>query len=366
MNVVYLVYELINSGPENVLYDICAYMDRKKYNPIVVTLRSEVDAKTTEPKFQDLGVEIRHLSFSTLQLELKTAWVAKRIEDSLKDVGEYIVHAHGHHPTLIASHFKHPSVCTIHCISGEDYVLKKGKILGSYMSWRFRHDLSGIDYPIAISDYMSDYYKNCTKNSLTTIYNGVGAKPSFENKEDIRRRISLINDKYVISVIGSVIPRKNTIYIIEQLKQSKDRDFICLVIGSGSDLDSCKKLAEGDTRFRFEGFKSNVLDYLNVSNLSITASYSEGLPLSVLEAMNVGVPMLMSDIPPHKEIEKVMQIDSVKTFSLANNELLSAFNIMKRQSFDITALQKRANELFSANTMAGKYEKIYESLNKGD
>lgn len=362
MNIVYLVYELINSGPENVLYDICANLDRQKFHPIIVTLRSEIGERSTEGKFKDLGIEIRHLSFSTIQLELRTKWVARTIEDSLNDVGDFVIHAHGHHPSLIASYFKHPSMCTIHCISGEDYVIKKGKLLGGYMSWRFKNRLSKIQRPVAISDYMRDYYKNYAKDTIATIYNGVTVKPSLEERGAIRRKLNLEESSYVIVVIGSVIPRKNTLYIIEQLKQLKDDGIMCLIIGNGSDLDASKQMAAGDYRFRFEGFKNDVSDYLYSADISISASRSEGLPLSVLEALNAGIPMLMSDIPPHKEIETAMDMACVRTFSLTNNGLLPAFVKMKEQRFDKVLLQKKACELFSAETMVHEYEKLYAAL----
>lgn len=353
---------MMNSGPENVVYDIVANLDRTKYNPIIVTMRMETEGKSIANKFKDLDVENRMVPFSTMQMQFRTSWVAKQIENQLSDVDDYVVHAHTHFPVLIASKMMHKTVATIHNISGEDYVMKYGKILGNAMAFSFNHNLRNIDIPVAISDYMSIYYQKYSNSNLTTIYNGVDVKTASENKATLRKMLKLREDSYNIVVIGSVSPRKNTLYLIDQLKKSEDKDFNCLIVGSGVDLEVCKHSAGDDVRFRFEGFQNDVSNYLNMADLCISASLSEGLPLSVLEAINVGVPMLMSDIPPHKEIEAAMQMDAVKTFSLASDELLSAFEKMKYQNFDTHALQKKAHELFSAKTMAEKYENVYESL----
>lgn len=47
------------------------------------------------------------------------------------------------------------------------------------------------------------------------------------------------------------------------------------------------------------------LEYLQCADYTISASLSEGLPNSTLESLACGVPMILSDIDPHKEIMRV-------------------------------------------------------------
>ncbi len=357
-NIVFIVYELVNSGPENVLFDICSNLDRNDFNPIIITLRSDNSANSTETKFKKLNIEIRHFSFTKFQLELRPGWVAKKIEEDLTDVGDYIVHAHGHHPTLIVAHMQSTTIATIHGISKEDYYLKKGRILGSYMAWRLNHCLNKINHNIAISSYMMQYYQQYTSN-LTLIHNGVYVSYNGLEKNHIKERLNIDRSTYVIIVIGSISIRKNTSIILRELSKSKCENFICLIVGNGPELDVCKTIANNDSRFRFEGFKSNVSDYLNIADICISASLSEGLPLSILESLNVGVPVLMSNIPPHVEIEKMMSLESVKTFSLQKNNLLECFDEMKEKRYNHEEIRNKAQKLFSAQAMSEKYQKIY-------
>ena len=58
--IVFLVEQIVNMGPENVVLDICRCIDRSKYTPIVFSLRNEDAEKTIERKFRELGIEIVH------------------------------------------------------------------------------------------------------------------------------------------------------------------------------------------------------------------------------------------------------------------------------------------------------------------
>ena len=53
------------------------------------------------------------------------------------------------------------------------------------------------------------------------------------------------------------------------------------------------------------GHISNIYDWLFMSDIFVSTSFSEGLPNSVLEAISCGLPTILSDIPPHKEIKEM-------------------------------------------------------------
>lgn len=356
-NIIYIVYCLVKAGPENVLYDICSNINRKEYNPTIVVLR-QGGGVSIEYKFQQLGIEVIHFDFNYIELELFSSRVAKQIKCILARFDKYIVHAHGFHPALIASKLNRTSICTIHNISGEDFIMSKGLFLGTYMCWEFDKILQKIDYPVAISNYMSDYYRRRIKRNIYCVYNGVGAHKFIEDNSCLRKKLNIKEDDYVIIVVGVLSKRKNTLMIIEQLKESVS-DFLCLIIGDGPQKTDCIKMIQNDHRFRLEGFKENIIEYQNIADLCISAALSEGLPLSVLEAINVGVPMLMSDIPPHKEIEDSIKLESVKTFSLKHCNLLECFNKMYDRSYDRNELARRACMKFGSKSMSIEYEKIY-------
>ena len=69
-------------------------------------------------------------------------------------------------------------------------------------------------------------------------------------------------------------------------------------VGSGPTLDSCRKLANelGLTQVEFLGERSDVAELLVQADLFVLSSLSESLPVSVIEAMRAGLPVVATDV----------------------------------------------------------------------
>ena len=355
---------LAGKGPVNVLYSICKYLDRNQYNPIIVTLLDEKPDVSIADKFKTLGIEIRCIHSSYVKAEASTSKVARLVENAIKDLDDCIVHPHCYHPTIVAAKMSgYKTITTIHNISIDDFTMKHGKLMGTYLSWRFRRDLKKMDCAVALSDYMKDYYQGCSDN-LIRIYNGVDYQNNYSTEEvqNLRKKLDFEDGVKVVLVCGSLTPRKNPIYAINELKKSNRNDFLCVFIGSGVQLEECKKAIEQDRRFRFEGQVNNVKEYLAASDISMSVSKSEGLPLGVLEALSMGVPMILSDIAPHREIAGEMGADCIKIVECKEGNLLPVLGKMLDSKFDRRQLQEKATRIFGAQTMASKYMDEYKNL----
>ncbi len=359
--VVFLVTQLINSGPENVVYSICGKIDRKKYCPIVFSLKNEDATRSIEAKFGAIGVDIYHFGASTLDLELRPGKIAKQIKEKLIELDCDILHVHCYHPNLVGTFINDvKKVTTVHQISGEDFVMKKGILMGNYMKFRFDRTLKAFDKVVVLSEYMKDYYKPYS-NKLIKISNGVSRANITLDEESFKRNIGLSGSTPVVLVTGTLSDRKNVTYLLSELKSS-NLSFNCFVLGNGDKFEECVKIVGGDPRFHMEGFKNNVWDYLNVSDIYISASKSEGLPMSVLEALNAGVPCLISNIPPHSEIVNDMGLKEVMLFDLKDGSLKENFERMVCAEKNHQQIEEKAKELYSSSTMTSLYENLYDEL----
>lgn len=360
--IVFLIQQVNNSGPENVVLDICRYIDRSRYKPVVLSLRNENPAVSIEDKFRSLDIEVVHIGVSKYQEEFFTKSVSKKIRRAYTELGGDLIHAHCYHPILISSYLRDiPTVATLHSISGEDGVMNKGYVIGHYMNWRYLHALEHQDCLVAISDYMMEYFSGINK-SLVKIPNGVSmVRDNGFDANTFRKNLGIDLKRKVVAIVGYMTERKNVTYIASELKKS-DADFICLFIGTGDKYDECKRVVEGDKRFRFEGFRKNVSDYLHITDLYVSASKSEGLPLSVLEAVNMGIPCLLSNIRPHVEIASNINTEGVSCFALQSGALLSAFNKVITQDFNNTEIAATAKGIYSSEVMARRYEEIYDKV----
>lgn len=112
------------------------------------------------------------------------------------------------------------------------------------------------------------------------------------------------NDKIHIVSCSNIIPLKRVDLIAEAVAEvSKSRSVHWTCFGDGVELDRLKSLVErlqlsADTDFKgrvqntevFEFYKGNYVDVF------INASTSEGLPVSIMEAMSFGIPCVATDV----------------------------------------------------------------------
>lgn len=357
INIIFIVSRLDKCGPENVVYDICSHLDRSLYIPHIITLMSESD-KSNISNFRRLNIEIKQYDYSLLYLEIFPWLVAKNLSKYICGFENRIVHAHCYHPTLVLNHLTCGiRLTTIHNISCEDFVLKKGRMLGTYMALRFNNCVKNIENHVVISKFMQDFYSRFTKSVL--IHNGVSEACKYKSLHN-NSSVSKSEESLNIVVTGSITTRKNVAYIVDELHNVK-RNYKCFILGEGPELILCKQIANEDDRIQFEGFKTNVYDYLLNADLYISASKSEGLPLSVLEALNMGVQVLLSSIPPHNEIVSLMDNPHVISFEPTKSNLVS---FVERATSDYSKkeIKEKANILFGADSMTRKYENLYLEL----
>ena len=88
----------------------------------------------------------------------------------------------------------------------------------------------------------------------------------------------------------------------------------------------------------------------------ISASKFEGLGMPVVEAMSFGLPVLLSDIPPHREVS----LNKGEYFESEDAEGLS--NKMLNMSFERRDYDEDMRKMFSEEKTAARYVELFNSL----
>lgn len=141
-------------------------------------------------------------------------------------------------------------------------------------------------------------------NRVTTIRNGVpftdfGGKSNERAAELLGTRVGIPT----VIFVGSLIARKRPSDLLEALTLVENVDAV--IVGSGEQdgelraLVSQRGLAD---RVRFLGDRRDVPMLLSQADIFVAPSGWEALPLGVIEAAGVGLPIVASDIEPHREI----------------------------------------------------------------
>jgi glycosyltransferase involved in cell wall biosynthesis len=216
-----------------------------------------------------------------------------------------IVHSHGFRADMINTKLRGViSVNTIHNFPDEDYIKRYGYIVGSWMSRTHKRAFDRIQVPVSCSKTVRSKLLNTSGIETSSIQNGIDIEkfgPPLKAKKELRQMLNLPLDKELFIVCGALTRLKNPEVIIRAFTMLNQRKSLLLFIGKGELLDSLSR-ANNNADIRFIGSVENVKEYLQASDYYVSASLTEGLPNSVLEALSVGLPLILSNIPSHSEI----------------------------------------------------------------
>ena len=377
INIAFITNSVKRCGPVNVIYDIIENLNRVLFNPMVITLAITGDftkQDSREEEFKTRGIHVIKLNIAYMQLELMSKAVAKKIDKILIEESIDIAHLHGYHPVIIGQYLSVPTVVTLHNISGEDYVMSKGRLLGNYMNFRYIKALDKCVFLVAISRFVEIYYlkRKALKSSITTIYNGISESKfniSIDTQSQLRKKLLLPQDGIILLCVGNLSFGKNSLYVIENfIKLQKEYSNVFLIfLGKGELESSCKKLAESCEHIFFKGFVVDVQSYISASDFLISASCSEGFGLNVVEAMFCNTPVIVSDIPPHREIVETISEKCNYIYPLNDDALYTVLSSIIGDwngKEEHRNLRYKAIQYFSSKVMSIKYEQVYGRVYK--
>lgn len=169
----------------------------------------------------------------------------------------------------------------------------------------------------------------------------------------------------MILSVGEVNKNKNHKVGIEALAKLNDPDVYYVICGRGPLMDAHKELAKelgvGD-RVVLTGYRTDVADFYKMADVFLFPSFREGLPVSVMEAMASGLPIIATSIRGSSDIVKesingkLLKPDDVDGFAnvieaFRNKELLNSIaktNAQEAGKYDLNAVIKLYQEAYFA------------------
>jgi glycosyltransferase involved in cell wall biosynthesis len=132
---------------------------------------------------------------------------------------------------------------------------------------------------------------------------------SLEMRARLRRELGVRLDISLILFVGRLAPQKELPWLIGAFTRviRKRPNSQLVLIGDGPlrvelvQLVSTLSL-EGQVIFTGRLDNDDVLKWLQIGDVFTLISAAEGLPCSLIEAMSVGIPPLVSDIPAHRQL----------------------------------------------------------------
>ncbi|MFQ5804222.1 MAG: glycosyltransferase [Candidatus Methylomirabilales bacterium] len=138
---------------------------------------------------------------------------------------------------------------------------------------------------------------------IHVVANGVpvGEQPSPRGVATLRKKLCLDQHTQVLGTVGRLHSKKGHKYLIDAVGPVIRRfpHAVFLAVGAGGlrdELESQARRLGVASHLRFLGHRDDVRDFLALCDLFVLPSLSEGMPLSLLEAMAAGVPAVATRI----------------------------------------------------------------------
>lgn len=294
--ILYIVSTLKRTGPSSQLSYIIKYLDSSKFEPYILALSPEPKDSLWKV-FEDLGVNLYSLNLSRVQ---GVFLAKKRVLKYINRIQPDIIHTQGVRADSVLSSLSinTPWLLTCRNYPFEGQVLERGKLIGNLFAKQHINAMRKCKNVVACAKNIAERLQKHNVNAIA-IQNG----SEFEEQEG-ENTLELQCDRPIFITAAHLSKLKNNTIVIEAFNKYFDNGGkgSLIMLGDGKERQMLQDLSKHDKNIIFLGNVNNVLDYFEQSDFFLSASLSEGLPNSVLEALFSGLPVLLSDIPAHKEI----------------------------------------------------------------
>lgn len=256
----------------------------------------------------------------------------------------------------------------VSCIHNSYSYYYEGGVLNKLVGKVHRFLISNFfEKVIVISRQDLDLFAKSFSHKLEVIENAIQIPQKVKNTQ-----YSFTGEKTMtIAMIGNIKERKGYDRL-EYLVLSLEKEKVPILVNIAGGVEEQELLSallnlENRTvyvKVKYVGKINGIFDFLISSDLLLSLSRVEGLPISILEAMSVNLPLVLSDIPGHRLIipnenqERILfdDLEQAKLLILKkfqNSNLLD--EELERQAFLV-------KNRFDFDAMCAKYEETYQTV----
>jgi len=202
--------------------------------------------------------------------------------------------------------------------------------------------------------------------------NGVGIDlnkfipQTVEKKKELRKKYGYDENDFILIYVGELNHNKNQgliINVVDVLK-NKISNIKLLLVGDGNlmgqYMNQVKKL-NLEEYINFLGYRKDIPNLMAISDIAVSASRREGLPVNVMEAMATGLPLVVTDCRGNHDLIRngengyVVDINDVENFANVIEELYSSQELREKfrqksqefiKQYSIESVMKEMNEIY--------------------
>ena len=371
-NILCIVHTLSVGGAQEVMLNIAKGNKGEGFSFHLTTVSSEHDWRSAfEPYFNNIIIVPKtNESFYHKYFE----YIIKRLKIDIVIITNSVV-GYGCLPRLKSMFENIKIIDLIHEFyeKYDSHVLKNTMFVDRRISIsnKFRNRLA--------ATYQKYGYPGICTERLMVIHNGIDAKiynTGLYAKGVFKNRYSIPQDSKIVSFIGRFSKEKNPLLFVEVAKKVVSRfptGLKFVMTGYGPEFDRVKELivkSGVENYFVLTGKTENVTDLLADTDILLVVSKLEGIPLVIMEAMAMGVPVISTDIGGIGElIENNVNgflINTMRTTDGVTESFSQKIIEIVTGQIDYCAFSEKARNTiiprFTLKEMASRYLVTFEEL----
>ena len=305
IKILYIIDKLDTGGAQHHLLQLLRQIDRNKFKPYLCCLLYEGELID---KVKDLGV-------SVLTLDIKRIYTASGISGLIKLKGFIkkeaidIIHTYLFSANILGNLAAKLAKAPLIISGRRDTGLHREGKWQHRQAYKVAHSLA--DKVFAVSNAVKDIihtHEGVNLKKIITIYNGIDANTDDADIDTTKKKAELgINsDDKVIGMIANLSWVKGHDYFFNaaQLISQEMPDTKFLIIGDGLLKNKLKEKVKSlnlEKKVLFLGRRTDIGELLKIMDVSVNASYSEGMSNTILESMAAGIPTVATDVDGNKD-----------------------------------------------------------------
>jgi len=360
--VVHLTYDMRIGGTETVIKNIVEGLDPERF---------ETEVLCIEPELGPFGQQLQEKGFTITNLHWVGGFDLKligKVRSYIKENRVDVLHCHQYTPWVYG--------CIAALLTDVKVIFTEhGRFYPDVSSWKRKYInpvlLKFTDQVTAISKATKQAlvdYEFLPQRRIEVVYNGIA--PLIKDKKaiaDLRQEYSLPEDAKIVGTVARLDPIKNQTMMIKAFANARESisNLYLLIVGDGEERNTLEALVE-QLNIRdyviFTGYVAKPVNHIALMDAFLLSSLSEGTSMTLLEAMSLGKPCVVTDAGGNAEVVKhncsglVSPNNDLDGFS---QNLIKTFSA-ESQTFGVNALTRFESE-FSCKKMNDSYIKLYDA-----
>lgn len=231
------------------------------------------------------------------------------------------------------------------------------------------------DARLAVSEEARSSMWKCYRSSTEELSHGVDVtttRAAGAGRDRIRAELSISPDQLLVVTVANHRVHKdypNLLRAAQQVEADEPGRFVFAAVGQGPLLEEIEALRSElglGSAFRLLGYRSDARDVIAAADIFVLASRQEGRPVALMEALVLGIPVVVTEAGGMPEMVTdgsegcVVPIENSKRLAEAIisleaeevRESCAAASARRGDDFDIAVAQRRLEQIY-ADVVAG-------------